>query len=143
MLQKNILILIFLFLSGLVYAQNKNSLPAEAGSWVLDKTVNKVEFYHMITQCNGKNVVFLKLANKNNYKVKVSWEENFATQFEKKVKGFAGKKQLFLSAGQSLSNECNSIKFSEGHILSEQVNPTYIAEIKSFEYSEVKVGKIL
>ena len=112
-----------------------------SGEWILDKTVNNVECYYMRTECNGKIAVFLKFINKNNYKVKIGWKETITTQLEKNANGFGGPKQIVLSKLETAENNCKVTKFKEGRILPEDVSPTYIADIKAFEFTDIKVVK--
>jgi hypothetical protein len=142
MRQKKLLLLSFLFLSGFSYAQNKMNLPVKTGTWILDKTVNNVEFYHMLSVCDGKGVVFLRLSNRNNYPVKIIWKESFDTQFEKNAKGLAGQKHLNLSKGEFVQGGCNASNFKEGVIQPEQITPTYPADVHGFEFVDVKVIRL-
>jgi hypothetical protein len=107
--------------------------------WILDKTVSNVDFYYMISECDGKKVVFLKFVNRNNSKVKVSWKEVFSTQFEKKREGFKGKKELVLSKGETSESACNQVNVKECFVLPSEVSATYLAEISSFTFSDVQV----
>lgn len=113
----------------------------EIDAWIFDKTVNNVEFYHMIIECGGKNVVLLKFNNKNGYKVKVSWKQGFDTQLEKHTKG-TEHKHFVLSKGEMVQGSCGSAKFREGFISPEQITPTYIADIQNFEYIDIKVTRV-
>ena len=141
-MRKNLLLIPLLICNLLLFAQEKNSNPANPGKWVLDKSVGNVEFFYMIQECNGKNNVFLKLVNHNDFRVRVSWDEEFATQFVKNAKNIQGPKQFVLSPGQTKASDCSSRNFTEGMIASEQISPTYIVEFKKFEYRDIKVTKI-
>ena len=141
-MRKNLLLIPLLICHLLLHAQEKNSSQASPGKWILDKSIGNVEFFYMIVDCNGKNTVFLKLVNHNDYKVKVSWDEEFATQFVKNAKSRKGTKQFVLSARQTKASDCSSQNFTEGMIAPEQISPTYIAEFKKFEYLDIKVAKI-
>lgn len=135
-----LIILIALLFSFTLEKENFNGGIA-SGEWILDKTVSNVEFYYMSTECKGKKTVFLKFVNKNSYKVKVSWNEIFSTQMEKNINGKAGRKQIVLSGSETAENNCNTIKFKEGRIFAEDVRPTYVAEILSFEFSKIIIQK--
>jgi hypothetical protein len=111
-------------------------------TWFFDKIIRNVEFYHMIGECNGKKTVLLKLHNKNNYKVKISWKENFDTQFEKHTKGYRGQKQFVLLKGELVQGGCGSKNFNEGFISPEEINPAFIADLRGFEYVDIKVVRI-
>lgn len=109
--------------------------------WQLDKTVAGVEFYHSISTCNGKSVVFLKLVNTNSYSVKASWKELFTTQFDKQVEGYRGKKNLVLSPGETSETSCSTARHKELVVLSSQITPTYDAEISNFSFKDISVSK--
>jgi hypothetical protein len=109
--------------------------------WQLDATVSGVQFYHSITGCNGKKVVFLKFVNTNNYQVKIAWKEVFATQADQKVEGFLGQKKLLLSPGETSETDCENARRKECLILPSQVSPTYNADILKFDYKEITVSK--
>lgn len=110
-------------------------------SWSLDATVKNVKFYHSIVDCNGKKVVFLKFDNKNSYPVDISWKEVFTTQLEEKADGFAGKKQLTLQKGVTMPVNCADNLNKKNIISSSEVSPTYVVEIKKFDYKDIIVSK--
>jgi hypothetical protein len=111
-----------------------------AAEWILDKTVSNVDFYYLISECEGKKVVFLKFINRNNSKVKVSWKEIFSTQFEKNRAGYKGPKQLVLSKGETAQTNCNQVNIKECLVQPSEVSTTYLAEITSFSFSDVQVS---
>jgi hypothetical protein len=113
-------------------------LPA---AWILDTTVNGVEFYHSIQECNGKQVVLLKFNNKNSASVKVSWKELFTTQVEAKAPGGAGQKELVIPKGVTMPANCTDAVNKKNIILSSEVSPAYVAEIKGFAYKDILVSK--
>jgi hypothetical protein len=53
-------------------------------NWQFDKTASGVDFFYAISSCDGQDVVFLKMKNKNKYSVEISWKEVFQTQLAKK-----------------------------------------------------------
>ena len=110
--------------------------------WKLDTTINGVAFYHSISNCNGKNTVFLKFVNNNNYQVKVSWKEVFATQAGQNEEGFRGKKSLVLPVGETSETNCINARIKECVILPSEVAPTYPAEISGFRFKEITISKI-
>lgn len=109
--------------------------------WQLDKTVGGVEFYFAISTCNKENVVFLKMNNKNNYPVEVSWKEVFQTQLEKNKEGFAGTKKITISPGETFESDCNTIQQPLLIVLAGQISPTYIATISGFSFKDISVTK--
>jgi hypothetical protein len=142
---KGVLMVFFLVLllqstNGL-FAQRppENSTPRI--NWSLNATVNNVKFYHAIVDCNGKKMVFLKFDNKNSYPVDVTWKEVFATQLEEKADGYAGKKQLTLQKGVTMPVNCADNLNKKNIISSSEVSPTYVVEIRKFDYKEISVSK--
>lgn len=116
---------------------------AAAINWKLDATLSGVEFYHAIMECNGRNVVFLRLNNKNNYKVAVSWKEEFATrQLENRTAGHSGRKQMVLFPGETLQENCSSTQCEDCLIVPEKAIPSYKADIIDFAYKDITVNNI-
>ena len=130
-------------LQALPGAQSCLLLPVNtvAGDWVLGQTVNNVEFYYKMTECNGKKVVLLKLNNKNSYKVKISWKEVFTTQMEQQAEGHFGKKELTVAPGEVYAGECTGSNYKELLILPTGVSPAYAADIQKFAYKDISVTK--
>ena len=141
-MRKNLLLIPLLICNLLLFAQEKNSNPASPGKWVLDKSVGNVEFFYMIQECNGKNNVFLKLVNHNDFRVRVSWDEEFATQFVKNAKAVHGQKQIALSKKEIKISDCSTDEFKEGKISSDAISPTYVAAFQGFSYRDIKVTKL-
>lgn len=133
---------LFLFCSASVTPKSNTVSTVRSNVWVFHKTVDNVDFYHMLTNCNGKSVVLLKFNNKNDYKVKVSWKEVFTTQLEKSVEGFNGIKQLFIGTGETMCSGCKDDKIKELLILPEQVTPSYGVSILGFAFKDVTVSLI-
>lgn len=128
--------LFFSFISFAIQAQQKS-----ISTWHLDATINGVQFYHSLTQCNGKKVVFLKMMNTNRYKVDIAWEEVFDTQFENNIDGLGGRKKISLQAGESTQTNCTTAQ-KKLIIQPEQINPTYVPEVSSFKYKGISVSRV-
>ncbi|MFT3705755.1 MAG: hypothetical protein QM802_25525 [Agriterribacter sp.] len=111
-------------------------------NWQLDKTVAGVDFFYAISSCNGDNVVFLKMNNKNQYSVEVSWKEVFQTQLAKDKEGLAGAKKIVLAKGETLESDCDHPTQPSLLIHSSQVDPTYVVTISKFNYKDVSVNKV-
>ncbi|RYZ55951.1 MAG: hypothetical protein EOO14_12730 [Chitinophagaceae bacterium] len=109
--------------------------------WQLDATVNGVEFYHAITECGGRKIVFLKVNNKNAYKVNVSWKEVFTTVEGKEVAGAEAQKKLQLPTGEAFETSCETMTRKELVILPERVTPTYVVKIAKFNYKDIAVSR--
>jgi|GEM_PF-2450478 len=139
---KFILFLLIIFFTSKIEARAKLNLP-DTIKWVFDTTVNGVSFYHIITPCSGKNVVFLKLVNSNRNAVKASWKELFKTKQEKqKIEGYKGLKQITLRRGETIEATCDNPRYIELSIQPSEVNPTFLALIENFNYTQVKVSRI-
>jgi hypothetical protein len=123
-----------------VTKRNESNCNAE---WVHDKTVSNVEFYHMITTCDGETVVLLKLNNLNNYKVKISWKESFTTkELQKPIEGYKGERYITLPKGSSSETDCRNPKNETLVITGAEVSPTHRTDITSFEFKDIKVQRI-
>ena len=110
--------------------------------WILDSTVSKVNFYHMVTTCDGKNTVFLKFENKNKFDVKVTWKEKFLTQQLGFVDGFEGEKQLEIKSEETLMpSSCNDSK-KQFIVFPQQVSPAYMAIVLDFGFKEIIVTEL-
>ena len=110
--------------------------------WILDKTIGTVDFYHSITVCNGKKVVFLKFNNKNSYSVKITWKEIFKIQTGEIKDGFMGKKELVLSSGITTPNDCTDVVNKKSIVLPSEIDPVFVAEILDFSFKDITVNSI-
>ncbi len=134
------MILSFMFLCSNSFAQGRIHLPDKQGSWVFDKTVSNVDMYHMIDECNGKNVIYLKFENKNKFKVQINWKEVFVTsQVAAKTESFDGEKKLLLPAGQVMTTYCGETINQACLILAEKAIPHYKADFRNFEFKDVLI----
>ncbi len=106
-------------------------------TWTLDTSVNNVDCYYKISNCNGISVIYLIFNNKNSSDVKISWDDVVFTQFENSEE-FANKKELVLQSGESSSNDCNS---SSGKcvVRGDQLTFPYIPVFKKYKFSKVTV----
>jgi hypothetical protein len=110
--------------------------------WILDSTVARVNFYHMLSSCGGNNTVFLKIENKNKYDIKIIWKENFLTQQLGYVEGFAAEKQLELKSEETAyASSCTDSK-KEYIIFPQQVSPAYMAVILNYRFKEITVTRL-
>ena len=107
--------------------------------WTLYTTVRNVDFYYRIADCSGKKVVLMKFNNRNAQRVKVTWKEVFNTQFEAQKEGFRGTKQITLPVGETSQTDCATIRVKELIVLPGQVNPSYQADIKRFNFRNITV----
>ncbi len=143
MKQKKLLLLPLLFLCGFLFAQNNAVLPDKAGTWVLDKTVANVVFYHKIATCDGKKVVFFKFNNKNTKAVTVTWKEVFVTQWKNIQKAgiVSEQKQLLLAPGITSGSDCENNIQKILLTRPRQAAPVYEEEIVQFNFKEISVTK--
>lgn len=129
----------------LVELTTVNELQAQSSqdlNWISDASVYGVQFNHAMALCDGKKVVFLKLNNKNSYKVEVSWKEVFTTQKEQQAEGYAGQKTIAIEPGETKETNCNNPLQEKLLIRPEQVNPSYVVEIFKFNYKAITVVKL-
>lgn len=138
----SILILLLTFYS---YAGSSTTssgvLPLDL-NWQLDKTVSGVDFFYAKSSCDGHDVVFLKMKNKNKYSVEISWKEVFQTQLARDKEGFSGTKKIVVPPGEMLESDCTHPSNPALLILSSQVDPTYIVSITKFNYKDISVIKV-
>lgn len=106
-------------------------------TWTLDVTVNNVDCYYKIVDCDGVKKVFLMFNNRNQGAVDITWIDKVSTQHEDGLESFVGEKKLNLSPGESASYNCSSS--SNVVVTSTEVNPTYIAVIKAYNIKVISV----
>ncbi|MDH7461867.1 hypothetical protein QEG73_11285 [Chitinophagaceae bacterium 26-R-25] len=116
------------------------STPNADEQWTLAKSTNKVDIYYVIKDCKGQKTVFLKVDNKNNYAVTVSWKEKFETQQKVTVEGAAGK-QLVLAAGEIVQASCDNDAAKECVIAASQITPAFKADVSKYDVSNLSVSK--
>ena len=146
--QTVILVSIFLTVSACAIASpphanldNKKDGKEESLVWKLDATINNVSFYHALSECNGRKIAFLKFDNKNNVTTSVSWKETVKTQLRAEEKAIRGEQRLSLPPGETFETSCAGTVCKACVILPEQVNPTYLAQIVDFSFTDITVSK--
>ena len=82
-------------------------------------------------------MVFLKMNNKNQYSVDVSWKEVFETQLAKDKEGSGGAKKIILPKGETLESDCAHPAQPVLLTRSSQVDPTYVVTISKFNYKDI------
>jgi hypothetical protein len=129
-----------LSISFVVLAMCLVSLKTQAqDNWRLDQTMEGIDFYHQIAQCNGDSVVFLKFVNSNSHNVSITWTEVFDTQTETGVLGFRGTRQIILTPGTTLQVDCADTNHPECLIVALDVTPTHKVVIRSFAFANITV----
>lgn len=112
-----------------------------ASDWTLSKTTGNVEFHYRIGECNGQTAVFIKIINKNDYAVEVSWKELVADNNSRTtIEGFYGEKQLNIPAATTLQANCTETDTAECMTLATSIAPTHKVDIKSFEFKDIQVN---
>jgi hypothetical protein len=143
---KGISILGFLLLLAInAHAQARS----DKKGWVFDKTVDGVDFYHKITNCEGNKLVFLKFENKNAFNVTVSWKETFIVEQEErfrtknsgKSERFSAQKSLVLSPGIMFESDCLAAKHMELVARPIPLSPADETEVMQFSFMEIKVSR--
>lgn len=130
--------LMLMFFSFTVSAKSRSINNSNEDGWVLDTIVNKVAFYHKIVLCGDKNAVLLKFDNQNQTEVSVSWKESFKTkQMPDLLEGYNGVKSLNLKPGFTNALDCDVQGNNLLIIRSNDVNPTFIADILAFNFNEI------
>lgn len=114
--------------------------PANAQvAWTFSQTVNSVEFYYSIQECDGDNVVFLKFVNNNSGIVTANWTEVFDTQAGPGQVGHFGQRQMLLAPGVTAQTDCSAITCPECLIVCEEMMTTYKALINGFSLDDITV----
>jgi len=140
----SILFAIALLLLAPTWLLAQKNVPAQQTDevkWQLDATVDGVQFYHAMGNCNNSNVVYLKMNNTNKYTVNISWKEVFTTQWAKDKEGFAGTKTLLVKPGEIAEKNCAHPAIKQLLTLGGEVDPTYIADISKFDFKGIIVTK--
>jgi len=127
------------FLSGLLLLSISGF--AQQQTYTLDRTVDNVDCYYTLTQCDGKTVVMIRLDNRNAAPVTISWKENFTTTLVPQMSPGNKPKHLALPVGVSELSGCTDTSNPQLLINANQVNVTYIADITGFAFSDVSVAQ--
>ncbi len=111
-----------------------------ADDWIIDTTLNKVVFYHKLVLCGDKKAVLLKFDNQNGFNVNISWNETLGTkQLPGLIESTFGIKKLLIKPGIIAPTDCTDSQNSILVILPNSVNPTFIADILSFNFSNITI----
>ena len=135
---KSLLFCLLLLVSAGAFAGDDSK--AEKLDWKLDATVKGVQFYHAVSDCSGRQVAFLKFVNNNSYAVNVSWKESVKTQLRTEENLLRGGQQLSLPPGETLADNC-SANCKACMLVSEAIDPTYVAQIVSYSFKNISVVK--
>ncbi len=109
-------------------------------SWLPDRTIDNVEFFYRIADCDGKKVVALKFNNRNHHSVNVTWNDFFVTQFKgNKAESVSAQKRLKLAPGITAGSACENVRQKELITSPKQASPVYQEEIVQFKFKDIKV----
>lgn len=111
-------------------------------NWQLKSSVNGIQFYSAITNCNGSPAVILKFVNTTQNELKISWKEAFQVKGSaEKIEAFYGEKELTIAPGETAATGCAEVKNRKCVILPQEAIPTQKVTITDFEFREIKVSK--
>lgn len=112
-------------------------------SWILDKTINNVDFYHKIVTCEDKKAVLLKFDNKNSFSVKISWKQIVNSKQEPNATDeFSSLNTLIVNSGSVEATDCSDNNNDLLVVLPSEASPMYMADILSFSFSNIVVKEI-
>lgn len=112
-------------------------------NWQLKSTVNGIQFFSAITNCNGNPAVILKFVNTTQNEMKISWKEVFQVKESgEKTEAFYGAKVLILSPGETSATGCSEVKNRKCLILPQDAIPTQKVTITDFEFREISVSRL-
>ncbi len=137
MYKKKFIIIILLFVAIIPVSQR---LSAQINSdWQFigltiagDNKQDGVEAFYQINKCNGKDVIYIKYINHNEYPVKLEWFDAVFTQELKWVRKerMGDRKTIIIPAKVEVKGEC---PISSGEVLkTKQLNPELFVEAKDF-----------
>jgi hypothetical protein len=142
-MKKAVLFTIIFSLSLFLGNKSMASVSGDDNKWVLNKSVGNVDLFYKISECNGEKVIFLKFDNKNDYSVKITWKEAIADKvFGNVVDCHNGDKQLTLSPGITVQDDCTSALSPECRINVQNAIPTHVADPFGLEFKNVTVSKV-
>lgn len=118
------------------------SVNAQDESWTLQTTVENVNFYYQIVDCDDNSVILLKFDNKNDFDVKVYWKQIIGTEqvpntTQESVQQF----EVVLNSGVTAPEGCTDQTLENLVIMPFEVDPTYLAEITNFSFSSISIEK--
>jgi len=122
--------------------ENELSQLDENG-WRLNHIISNVEFYSQISECKNQKAIFIKIVNKNNCKVNVSWKELIDDSvLEKKHECIKGEKSITINPDSIVQGDCSDSESANLIILSSEIVHTHNVEIKGFEFKDIKVNHL-
>jgi hypothetical protein len=112
-------------------------------SWTLDKTVNNVDFYHKLIACGDKKAVLLKIENRNNFNVEITWKQIIGSkQIPNSTEESSTSQTLIVEPGITESVDCSENNNPILVILPTEINPTFLADIENFNFSSITIKEL-
>jgi len=129
-----LLLLLCLYFSLLSFGQT---------NWQLKSSMNGVQFFSALTNCNGNPAVILKFVNTTQNEMKISWKEAFQVkESTTKTEAFYGAKELVVLPGDTYATGCSEVKNRKCLILPEDAIPTQKVTITDFEFRDITVSRL-
>ena len=97
------LCLLVLYSASSVFAQDN-----QENEWTLGPAANGVEFYYAVDNCNGENVIYLKLTNTNAHPVIVTWKDEIWLEGNQAPNEVSAAKTMTIPGNQAISQLCGS-----------------------------------
>lgn len=124
---------LFVVLTINMTAGEKNS------EWTKSATVDNVNFYYKIVNCNNDDFVLLKFENKNDQKATISWTEKFIVADKPAGFTYNKAKSLEISPGVTSQEDCENISNKSCVITLFEIDPTYHPSVTGFEFENIQV----
>ncbi len=112
-----------------------------ASDWTLNKSINNVEFYYKIGECDGQDVIFLKIVNMNDFEIEATWTDMvYDRVLEMNTEAHYGSKELLVPAEATLQADCSEAESSDLIVLAQFIIPTHIGDVQSFDFKNITVN---
>jgi hypothetical protein len=116
---------------------------AQDDSWTLQTTVNNVDFFHKLVDCGDRKAVLIKFDNKNSFDVKISWKQIIGTKEVPNTENESDQRfEMSLTNGVIGPNGCQDSEFDNLVITPFEVEPTYMATIRNFSFSNITAERV-
>jgi hypothetical protein len=105
--------------------------------WVLGTTVEKVQCYYAMTQCDGVPAVLLKFVNERSAVTKISWDSKVTTNLSQPTVNPKGRQTAFLSWGLMEATDC-SVTDAFMYITASQIDES-CTQISQFSFQNITI----
>jgi hypothetical protein len=113
-----------------------NTAKAQSSTWTLDATVNNVECYHKIVQCNGVDAVLFRFVN-NGSASSISWDSHVFTHLSQPPSvNPVNRQTLSLSSSDIAATGCTGQRAL--YIKANEVDTSYTS-ITRFAFQNISV----